>query len=959
MLAQWPFITAVKISMETRMEKIESAGPRLLQEGLLAAPEWAYKTFVGPNEEKILSNFTKEEREIILQKKQILSSLAYFIGKDFYIPIVLGLPTEQCPSGWMQVQDKGKEFLQINAHDLLTKPMDILRFITCHEGGHKRISRLDVIPVKEWRQPGFAFLMNSIEDPRDNNFITETYPKIREGMVASYEEQLTEEKKAKEKAGAELGTVPRFMQAGFEYIKQWFRETQGLETKIPDELPEDVKEVLQNTLESAKDSWWRYPSREEADKSEDTIRQYAQVSYEILRDEIWPEFKKLLDADKEDQKSEELLKQMASDKEKSESGGEGDEGEEGEGEDGGESGEEGGEKKEGGEGAGKSGIPKELEEKLDPDEKKALEDAISKSLKGEEKEKENNGTSEQENNGTEAQKNEGTDGQERKEAREQPDESETGDENAPEKSDAVSKEKDSKGEQSKDEQNGRADNAEGEEKEEKNEKKEEKSASARGSGEGKEEEKEEAKDESGEKTASGGETKEGEKERTEEQKNSGTEEQKKEGTAEQESKRAGEQPDEGGTKDESAAGTSDADSKEKNESGGPAQKPVDLDSLPESLKQKIKEYANSLPEEKQKELEEKAEEAIKKFEKDLNEELEGKLSDNPEKKERKEKEEAERKEKEAEGKEGEDGKEKKSDGEASEKSEKSPGLSEEELKKFRERMEKTLKKDENAYEELRREVLPIIDKLEIELRDIFGKRKNTGWQSGFLTGKRINIKTRIQEKAKSISAMESRAWEKRDAPQEKDYAITLLVDLSGSMEENDKITETFKAVIVLAEVLNRLSINLEILGFNDRIYEYQKFGEPMSRGIREKMGGMLEEVSDTSDTGKARWNDDGWALVQSADRLFLQKAMNKILIVLSDGLPAESPMHPAEAYPLGEMVKKVEDETDIKLVGFGLGKGTEHVEDYYSNSMANVKVEELAEKLAELIKQLIENYASF
>lgn len=123
--------------------------------------------------------------------------------------------------------------------------------------------------------------------------------------------------------------------------------------------------------------------------------------------------------------------------------------------------------------------------------------------------------------------------------------------------------------------------------------------------------------------------------------------------------------------------------------------------------------------------------------------------------------------------------------------------------------------------------------------------------------KRIDIKRRIQEKAKEISAMESRAWEKRELPSEKDYAISLLVDLSGSMQ-GEKIEETFRAVVVLAEVLNRLSIQTEILGFNDRIYEYQKFDEDISRQIREEMGGILQEVSDTSGTGRARWNDDGW-----------------------------------------------------------------------------------------------------
>ena len=207
--------------------------------------------------------------------------------------------------------------------------------------------------------------------------------------------------------------------------------------------------------------------------------------------------------------------------------------------------------------------------------------------------------------------------------------------------------------------------------------------------------------------------------------------------------------------------------------------------------------------------------------------------------------------------------------------------------------------------------------------------------------------------------MESKAWQKREMPDEKDYAISLLVDLSGSMSRDNKIEETFKAVIVLSEVLNRLSINLEILGFNDRIYEYQDFGQPMSKPIRENMGGMLGEVDDTSDTGKAQWNDDGWALEKASERLVRQKADQKFLVVLSDGTPEESSMHPRSKYELGKMIKKIIEETDIRLVGLGVGRGTEHVGEYYPNSIANVKVKEMAEKLADLIKEVVANYDKF
>src|SRR3989344_737799 len=405
-----------------------------------------YQALELNKEKEILSVFTPEQQAEIKQKQQILSSLAYFIGKDFRIPVELNQPG----AGWHW--DFKENVIRIDPKDLLEKPIDYLRFVISHEGGHRRISRVDSIPLEEWKQPGFAFMMNAIADPRDNNFVAESYPKFREQMDLAYTQDLDFEGKAKEKATQKLGYQPRFMQAGFEYIKQWFRESQGREMEISADLPEEVKAVVQATIEHARDSWLRYPSREEANKSEELIKKYAQVSYEINRDEIWPEFKKLIEADMEDQKTQELLQDMQQD------AGEG-KGEEG--------------KQKPSEGGGK-GLPQNLKDKLTPEEQEALAEAIKKAM---------------------------------------------------------------------DEALGVGEEAQGE----------------------------------GE---------EGERAEVEPQ-----------------------------------AGT-----------GKPAGKPVDLGSLPQELKQKIKEYIESLPEDQQKEIAEKAQAALKEFEDALNEELQGKLSDDPEKK---------------------------------------------------------------------------------------------------------------------------------------------------------------------------------------------------------------------------------------------------------------------------------------------------------------------------------------
>src|SRR3989344_3735742 len=638
-----------------------------------------YHAINSKKEDRVLAEFTPEQQAEIKEKQRVLSSLAYFIGKDFKIPVELNSPG----AGWHW--DFENNVIRIDPKTLLESPMDELRYLMCHEGGHRRVSRTDFIPLEEWRQPGFSAMMNFIEDPRNDSFVEESYPSYRDNIDAAWGSFFEKEKqKMEDLAMQKLGTRPRFAQAGYEYIRHWFNERNRKKIEIAEDLPEDVRAVVAATLESARDSWLRYPSRQEADNGgrigrkkldgESMIREYAKLSYEINRDEIWPEFKKLIEADMEDQKTQELLQDMQQD------GGEG-KGEEGE--------------QKSSEGGGK-GLPQNLKDKLTPEEQEALAEAIKKAM---------------------------------------------------------------------DEALGVGEEAQGE----------------------------------GE---------EGERAEVEPQ-----------------------------------AGT-----------GKPAGKPVDIGSLPQELKQKIKEYIESLPEDQQKEIAEKAQAALKEFEDALNEELQGKLSDDPEKKAEREKKLEERDEMEQSGTSA--GERVISKGPVKERPTKILGQ-----RVFSEKLAE-MEKGENEYEKYRKEVMPLIDKLEAELRQIFVDRKVTAWRGGFKGGKRIDIKRRIQEKAKDVPVMESHAWQRRERPDEKEYAITILNDVSGSMAWGGKSTADLKSKIVLAEVLNKLGVNVEIIGFHDELIEYQNFGQDISKELRERIGEMPQVVrSKRCDQCKMDHNETeiGWA----------------------------------------------------------------------------------------------------
>jgi cobalamin biosynthesis protein CobT len=570
-------------------------------------------------------------------------------------------------------------------------------------------------------------MMNAIEDPRDNNFVAEAYPKFRDQMNVAYTLDTQFEEEAKKAAEAKLGTIPRFLQAGHEYIKQWFNESSGKPFAVDESLPKEVREAVEKTLAAAQKSWWRYPSKKEADGSEKLISKYAKASYRINLEKIWPEFKKLVDEDVKDQQTKKTLDDMQKSGEPQES-----------------QDKENGEKSESQQGNGS--IPQELKDKLSPEEAQEL-----------------------------------------------------------------------------------------------------------------------------------------------------------------------------GEKMEAA----------KDAEGKPG--PIDPSSLSPELKKKIGEYVDSLPQEVKDELDRRAREAIREFEEEINKAIEAKLAED-------EKEASEAKQTTPE--------------EVQPQDEKRTDISD--VSEVRGKLESLLAPSPEAYDNVMREVLPLIDRLENDLREIFVARRAHGWESGHKFGKKIDLKRRIQEKAKIVPAVESHAWQKREAPTEKDYAISLLVDLSGSMR-GTKITETFKAVVVLAEVLNALSIKTEILGFNDRMHDFQDFNVRLSDDARRKMGSMLREV----DSDRARYNDDGWALKEASARLAREDAEEKFLIALSDGNPEESSAHGRSEFELHKVVKEIIETTDQKLIGLGIGSGTGHVSSYYPNSLADVPVKEMAEKLADLIREVIANYENF
>jgi uncharacterized protein YegL len=346
-----------------------------------------------------------------------------------------------------------------------------------------------------------------------------------------------------------------------------------------------------------------------------------------------------------------------------------------------------------------------------------------------------------------------------------------------------------------------------------------------------------------------------------------------------------------------------------------------MDELPEGLKKKLQEAFDSLPEKQKKELQEKAEQQLKELEDKLNEELRGKLnSDNPES----------HQERAIRIKQEEEGTEK-------EKREK------EEVEKSRKEFEKKLEAQMSEYDKVYKEVKPLIDDLYRKLLKIFIPERHPRWKSGYPSGSRIDLAKAMQYEAERSKYTE--LWERKSIPQKIDYRFSLLIDLSYSMRQENKIEQAFKGLVVLAETFNRLDLKDEIIGFTDtfknNVRIFKEFKEKLSKEARERVSSMRRvKMGNTPTNSATRF---------ASERLEENKGRYNFLITLTDGRPTD------DGEAAKQFIKRAGKTTNQKFIGLGLGPGTGHVKELYPNHIANISVKELPQKLAQLFEEIIKH----
>jgi hypothetical protein len=236
------------------------------------------------------------------------------------------------------------------------------------------------------------------------------------------------------------------------------------------------------------------------------------------------------------------------------------------------------------------------------------------------------------------------------------------------------------------------------------------------------------------------------------------------------------------------------------------------------------------------------------------------------------------------------------------------------------------------------------------LEDLLRPRRRLHETAGYRSGNRLDLRRVMAFEADP--RLWDKLWRRKSIPDRHQTIVSLLVDLSGSMH-GPKTDAAQAGTILMAEALHRLQIPFAVNGFQDRLIRFAEFHDGLTERVRRAVGEMPLEVAGRRQGGNntPSYNDDGPCLREAAEQLLSAQADDRILIVVSDGMPAG---RRSTEQDLRNVIRLLVREPRLRLIGVGIGPDTDHVRDFYPNSRASVPLERFAGVLAELLRAVLE-----
>ena len=249
----------------------------------------------------------------------------------------------------------------------------------------------------------------------------------------------------------------------------------------------------------------------------------------------------------------------------------------------------------------------------------------------------------------------------------------------------------------------------------------------------------------------------------------------------------------------------------------------------------------------------------------------------------------------------------------------------------------------SKYARVMDKVRPVSKRLQRSLISELQDREYGAKRSGLLIGKRFE--------ARNAYRMDMRAFSTNKAPTElKSLAVAVLVDLSGSMSNGIRIPTAIETAALVQDFCSGLNFPVAVYG-HDATSEgcnVYTFTEWSNKG-REAIADMYAKSD----------NHDGHALRYVKKRLLRRPEPNKLLIYISDGVPANG-SYPGVSYygppatlDLKAFVKEAKKDS-VALICAGIGADRDKLSSIYGDAFMDISdLTKLPVLIVRCIKRMI------
>ncbi len=235
---------------------------------------------------------------------------------------------------------------------------------------------------------------------------------------------------------------------------------------------------------------------------------------------------------------------------------------------------------------------------------------------------------------------------------------------------------------------------------------------------------------------------------------------------------------------------------------------------------------------------------------------------------------------------------------------------------------------DRAYEA----VAPIVNDTYGRLRQKFVPEEHPDWEGGYASGQRIDLQRVMQ--AEHDPRLMSTIWQRRNIPTEISVVLEILVDRSGSMCQDNKDSETFKAVVYVSELFSKLKVPNRVVAFGNEHTCIKDYHESIAEeAVRQKMS--ILHTADSQQITK-----DAPALKASYDEISQRPEQWKFIVVLTDAGSSEGDN-------LTKVVTEIREGRQVITIQFGIGQGTTDSNGYYDWGYGDLLVNPDPKKMPE------------